>query len=114
LGTGWYPDGLIPCLRWSGNLFPSTFILPFDIPDLLNNISPKQTSQALWVDIYVPRERQSAPPGTYTSTVTVSSDLGKIDLTLDLSVWDFALPEESHLRANIHTDTEINIFPPEF
>jgi Domain of unknown function (DUF4091) len=113
LGTGWYPDGLIPCLRWSGNLFPNTFILPFEIPDLLNNISPKQTSQALWVDIYVPRDRQSAPPGTYTSSITVSSDFGKVDLNLDLSVWDFALPEASHLRGNIHTDTEINIFAPE-
>lgn len=113
LGTGWYPDGLIPCLRWKGNLFPSAYILPFDIPDLLNNISLKQTSQALWVDIYVPRDREAAPPGEYASTITVSSDAGTADLNVKLDVWDFALPEESHLKGNIHTDTEINVFAPE-
>lgn len=113
LGTGWYPDGLVPCLRWTGNLFPSTFILPFDIPDLLNNISLQQKNQALWVDVYVPKERDAAPPGTYKSTIKVSSDAGEVDLNLEVFVWDFALPEESHLKGNIHTDTEINVFPPE-
>jgi hypothetical protein len=113
LGTGWYPDALIPCLRWIGNLFPKTYVLPFDIPDLMNNISLKQKSQALWVDVYVPKEREAAPPGTYTSSITVSSDAGKEVLKVQLTVWDFMLPEESHLKPNIHTDTEINIFPPE-
>ena len=113
LGTGWYPDGLIPCLRWSGNLFPNSFILPFDIPDLLNNISLKQKSQALWVDIYVPKERDQAPPGTYNSRITVSSESDNTDLEVRLDVWDFMLPEESHLKGNIHTDTEINTFTQE-
>ena len=48
-----------------------------------------------------------------TARVTVSSDEGRQRLTLELQVWDFALPEESHLKPNIHTDTEINIFPEE-
>src|ERR1017187_7572721 len=38
LGTGWYPDALIPCTHWTGKLFPKSYILPFDVPDLLNNI----------------------------------------------------------------------------
>ncbi|MGI9070586.1 MAG: hypothetical protein ACR2JB_04465 [Bryobacteraceae bacterium] len=33
-----------------------------------------------------------------------------MQLALELQVWDFALPEESHLKPNIHTDTEINTF----
>ena len=99
LGTGWYADGLIPCLHWSGNLFPNSFILPFDIPDLLNNISLKQKSQALWVDIYVPKERKDAPPGTYNSRITVSSESGSTDLEVRLDVWDFMLPEEVILKA---------------
>jgi hypothetical protein len=41
----------------------------------------------------------------------VSSDEGRQQLSLELEVWDFALPEESHLKPNIHTDTEINVFP---
>jgi hypothetical protein len=32
---------------------------------------------------------------------------------LELQVWDFELPEKSHLKPNIHTDTEINTFPEE-
>ena len=111
LGPGWYADGLLPCLRWSGNLYPHTYVMPFDVPDPLNNVGKEQQSQAMWIDIYVPKSRQAAPPGTYTAPITVSSDQGQVQLTLDLRVWDFALPEESHLKPNIHTDTEINTFP---
>ena len=109
LGTGWYPDALIPCTHWTGKLFPKSYILPFSIPDLLNNIGPDQRNQAVWVDIYIPKDRKQAPAGTYESTVTVSSDAGdRVELSLSLSVWDFALPDETHLAGNIHTDTEIH------
>ncbi len=60
---------------------------------------------------YVPKSRQVAPPGRYTAPITISSDQGRTQLMLELQVWDFALPEESHLKPNIHTDTEINTFP---
>jgi Glycoside hydrolase 123, catalytic domain len=114
LGTGWYPDALIPCSHWKGRLFPKSYILPFTIPDLLNNIGPGQQNQAIWVDVYVPRERSQAPPGTYASPITVTSDAGdRVELSLNLGVWDFALPDETHLAGNIHTDTELNTFSPE-
>jgi hypothetical protein len=113
LGTGWYPDGLLPCLRWTGNLYPHTYVMPFDLPDPLNNVGASQRSQAMWVDIYVPNSPQAVPPGRYTAPVAISSDQGQSRLTLDLNVWDFALPEESHLKPNIHTDTEINTFAEE-
>ncbi len=113
LGPGWYPDGLLPCLRWTGNLYPHTYVMPFDLPDPLNNVGPSQKSQAMWVDIYVPNSRGVAPPGQYTAPVTISSDQGQVQLTVELRVWDFALPEESHLKPNIHTDTEINAFAEE-
>ncbi|MCX6622405.1 MAG: hypothetical protein NTY38_15325 [Acidobacteria bacterium] len=32
LGRGWYPDALLPCQRWSGNLYPHTYVHPFEIP----------------------------------------------------------------------------------
>ncbi|MCW5983501.1 MAG: DUF4091 domain-containing protein [Bryobacteraceae bacterium] len=111
LGTGWYPDGLLPCLRWKGNLYPHTYVHPFEIPDLMNGIGDKQRNQALWIDIYIPGDRSAAPPGTYTGEISVSSSAGRVDLSLELKVWDFALPEESHINGNIHTDTEINTFP---
>jgi Glycoside hydrolase 123 N-terminal domain len=113
LGAGWYPDGLLPCLRWSGNLYPHTYVMPFDLPDPLNNVGKEQQSQAIWVDIYVPRSRQAAPPGRYTAPITISSDQGSTQLTLELQLWDFELPEESYLKPSIHTDTEINTFSEE-
>jgi len=113
LRTGWYPDGLLPCLRWTGALYPHTYVMPFDLPDPLNNVGDEQKNQAVWVDIYIPRSVQSAPPGEYTAPITVSSDQGQLQLTLELHLWDFALPEESHLKPNIHTDTEINTFSEE-
>ncbi len=111
LGTGYYPDALLPCLRWTGNLYPHAYVMPFDVPDTMTDIGEDQRNQALWVDIYVPLDRQNAPPGTYTSTMTVSSDSGRVGLNLQLQLWDFALPEESHIKGNIHTDTEINTLP---
>jgi len=113
LGTGWYPDALIPCLHWTGDRFPSSEIMPFNVPDYINNIGPKQKSQALWVDLYIPKERNQAPPGTYTSEIRVSSNTGSVDLTLKVEVWDFMLPEETHLAGNVHNDTDINTLVPE-
>jgi len=97
LGAGWYPDALLPTRNWEGELYPSDYVLPFDIPDVMNNIGEEQRSQALWVDVYVPRGRKAAPPGSYTSTVTVSSDAGTEAIAVQLDVWDFELPDETHL-----------------
>jgi hypothetical protein len=113
LGIGWYPDALIPLTAWTGRLFPRSYVMPFSIPDLMNNLGPAQRNQAMWLDVYVPKDRTSAPPGTYTSKLTVSSNGGVVDLQLELQVWDFALPEQNHLAGNIHTDTELNTFAPE-
>ena len=111
LGTGWYPDALLPCDRWKGNLYPSTYVMPFEIPDQLNNLGQRQRNQALWVDLWVPGEAERAPSGQYRSTISVEAESGRVDLTLELELWDFALPEETHLAGNIHTDTEINALP---
>jgi len=113
LGMGWYPDALLPCWRWSGNLYPHDFVVPFNIPDRLNNIGEEQKSHAMWIDIYIPKERDRVPPGTYESTVTVSSDTGKTQLKVQLQVWDFALPEENHLNGGFHSDTDINVMAEE-
>jgi hypothetical protein len=113
LGPGWYADGLLPCAHWTGNLYPHTYVMPFDLPDPLNNVGKDQKSQTMWVDLYVPKSREVAPPGRYSAPITISSDQGRVELKVELDVWDFALPEESHLKPNIHTDTEINTFPEE-
>ena len=114
LGTGWYPDALIPTSKYHGRLFPASYILPFNIPDFLNNIGPKQRNQGLWTDVYVPRDRAIAPPGTYRTELTITAEDGTSKtLKLELQVWDFMLPEENHLAGNIHNDTELNTLNPE-
>jgi len=111
LGTGYYPDALLPCLRWTGNLYPHMYVHPFEIPDLMNGIGNRQRNQALWVDIWIPPDRMDAPPGTYTSKIRIRSNAGDAEVSLVVQVWDFALPEETHVMGNIHTDTELNTFP---
>jgi hypothetical protein len=113
LGTGWYPDALIPCSHWTGKLFPRSYILPFDIPDHLNNISAPQRNQAMWLDLYVPRDRKMAPPGLYRSRFQITSDDGSAEIEVELRVWDFALPDNNHIGGDIHTDTEIHSLAPE-
>ncbi len=55
------------------------------------------------MDIYIPRGRNQAPPGIYPSTFTVTSDAGRADMSLQLQVWDFTLPEESRINGNIQS-----------
>lgn len=95
LGPEWYPDALMPYRRARLN---SGF--PFSIPDLYNNI-PNQRNHAIWIDIFVPHERSAAPPGKYTGTVDVTWKGGGEKIQIDLEVWDFALPQENHLRGDI-------------
>ena len=60
------------------------------------------------------RDRRQAPPGT-TNPPSRSPRRPAIawSSSLNLSVWDFALPEETHLAGNIHNDTELNTLTPE-
>jgi len=95
LGPGWYADALLPKRRAKlGTGFP------FSIPDLYNSI-PDQKNQGIWVDIFVPADRSMAPPGRYSGTLEVTWKGGRQTLQVLLSVWDFALPQENHLRGDI-------------
>ncbi len=95
LGMGWYADALLP--KRKTNLATG---FPFSIPDLYNNI-PHQQNQAIWFDIFVPFERDLAPPGQYTGAVEVTWKGGRETVQVTLDVWDFALPQESHLPGDI-------------
>lgn len=106
LGPGWYPDALLP--KRPARLSTG---FPFSIPDLYNNI-PGQKNQALWIDIYVPNDPQEAPPGRYSGTLEVSWKSGKSAIDVVLDVWDFALPQESHLPGDIWNGSMRNM-PPE-
>jgi len=106
LGPGWYADALMPKRRAG---LSSGF--PFSIPDLHNNI-PEQKNHAVWIDIFVPFERAEAPPGRYTGTVEITWKGGRDSLTVALDVWDFALPQQNHLRGDIWNGS-MRQMPPE-
>ena len=107
LGPGWYPDALMPERR--AELFSS---FPFSIPDLYNNI-PGQKNQAIWIDVFVPYDRGAAPPGRYTGDVQVTWKGGGDVIHVALDVWDFALPQESHLPGDIWNGSMRNMPPKE-
>jgi hypothetical protein len=95
LGPDWYPDALMPYRK--ANLHSG---FPFSIPDLYNNI-PSQRNHSIWIDIFVPFERAAAPPGKFKGKVNVSWKGGQDSIEISLEVWDFALPQENHLRGDI-------------
>ena len=106
LGSGWYPDALMPKRRSS--LHPG---FPFSIPDAFNNI-PEQTNQAIWVDLYVPYDAAAAPAGRYEGQLEVTWKGGHDAIAIHLDVWDFALPQESSLPGDVWNDSMRNM-PPE-
>jgi Domain of unknown function (DUF4091)/Family of unknown function (DUF6067) len=88
---GWYPDALIPFLDPMTGKPPvhARFVAaPFDIaPD---------TSQPLWIDVLTPTD---AAPGEYIGTITISADgIRPHNVPIELTVWDFALPETPSMR----------------
>jgi hypothetical protein len=88
-GKGWYADGLIPFVD------PDT---GKDIQDAEIDAVPFNlaagTNQPIWVDIFVP---QDTAPGDYHGKFTIESDRGISEGQIDLTVWNFTLPEQPSL-----------------
>ncbi len=106
LGPGWYPDALMPYRKARLNTG-----FPFAIPDLYNKI-PNQRNHAIWIDIYVPYEREQAPPGRYEGPVKITWKGGEQTIRVRLDVWDFALPHERHLPGDVWNGS-MRRMPPE-
>lgn len=51
---------------------------------------PAGHNQSVWCDIYVPRD---ALPGEYTGTIELSTGGGDRQIPIELTVWNFALPD---------------------
>jgi hypothetical protein len=100
LGTGWYPDALIPLnyIQTDSSEVRSRWTYPLWLPDFNNRI-PDQKSLIIWIDQYVPFNRSDAPAGMYKSEITLSAGGIKKTIPVELSVWDFAIPNENRFRA---------------
>ena len=93
LGPGWYPDGLLPA--------DDDGSVTINIPEETNYLPASQNNHSVWVDIFIPKDRQDAPPGEYTGEVVVSCGGDEQRIKVALKVWDFALPDEIHCRGDI-------------
>ncbi len=98
LGPGWYPDALIPL----DERVKPEFAMPFDLPDKANAV-PGQKVQAVWVDLYIPRDQA---PGIYDGAIRVAALDGERpaeeSLSLRLEVFAFALPDEDRLGISLN------------
>jgi len=78
--TGFWPDALVP--------LTGPFGMDSEFRSFVRN-------RAIWIDVQIP---DNAPAGAYTGTVDVTRNGQPIDrLTLALKVYNFALPQETHL-----------------
>jgi hypothetical protein len=81
--SGWLPDCLVPFSAPAGQGGA-----PFSII--------AQNNQAVWVDILIPR---NAEAGTYSGNAIVTvSDKTFITIPVSLKVYDFILPDSTHLK----------------
>jgi len=90
LGTGWYPDGLIPFVNpATGNDLTGATLdaVPFSLAMGYN--------QLIWIDIYVPN---GTVPGNYTGTFKITSDQGNSTVNVTVHVWGFNLPKQPSLK----------------
>jgi len=100
LGTGWYPDALIPFryIQDDSSAVQRRWTYPLWLPDFNNRIE-NQKSLIVWIDQYVPFEKEEAKPGLYSSTISVTIDGQTQEIPVDLNVWDFAIPNENKFKA---------------
>jgi|WetSurMetagenome_2_1015567.scaffolds.fasta_scaffold00210_2 hypothetical protein len=102
LGTGWYPDALIPFgnIQYDSSAVRGRWTYPLWLPDFNNRID-NQKSLIVWIDQYVPFEQEDAKPGIYSTNISVTIDGQTKSIPVDLSVWDFAIPNENKFKAGL-------------
>lgn len=90
LHLGWIPDALVP-FETGGIFEHGAGGAPFDIPPRRN--------QAVWVDLFIPKD---APAGEFNGTaVVLQSDTAAFQIPVRLSVYDFSLPDTTHLHTHL-------------
>jgi hypothetical protein len=102
LGTGWYPDALIPFeyIQYDSSEVRHRWTYPLWLPDFNNRID-NQKSMIVWIDQYVPFNREDALPGKYTAKIAVSIGNETQEIPVELTVWDFAIPNDNRFKAGL-------------
>jgi hypothetical protein len=73
------------------------------LPDFNNRI-PHQKSTMIWVDQFVPFKSEAAPAGNYSSLITVQAGNEIKTIPVELTVWNFAIPNENKLKASLQEE----------
>jgi glycosyl hydrolase family 123 len=89
LGSGTYPEPLIP---FNDPETGSSLCTTAAVLKACNATISAGQNQPYWVDISVPHGAANSPPGTYTGTISISSDQGTVTIPVTLTVWNFELP----------------------
>lgn len=89
LGSGTYPDPLIPFNDPQTNapLCGTAATLK-----ACNATVSAGQNQPYWIDISVPRGAAVSPPGTYTGAISITANQGNVIIPVTLTVWNFELP----------------------
>lgn len=105
LGTGWYPDALIPFskIQSDSSKVKGRWVYPLTLPDFNNRIEG-QRSQIFWVDQYIPFAEAEAKPGDYTSTLSLTVGGVTKEIPVHLKVWSFAIPNENEFKASLQQE----------
>ena len=89
LGSGTYPEPLIPFVDpETGAALCSTSAA---LKACNATVSAGQ-NQPYWIDITVPHGAANSPAGTYTGTISITSNQGNATVPVSLTVWNFELP----------------------
>jgi hypothetical protein len=91
LGSGTYPEPLIPFNdpETSAPLCQTSATLK-----ACNASISAGENQPYWIDISIPRGTAASPSGTYTGNILVTSDQGRVNVPVSLTVWNFELPKQ--------------------
>lgn len=82
-GEGWYPDPLLP-FEYDGRPVAAPFrVMP-------------GARQIIWIDLWIP---PTTPAGSYQGKIKILQNETLLkELSISVTVWNFALPDESHLK----------------
>jgi len=112
LGRGWYPDALIPFrfIQYDSSVVRGRWTYPLWLPDFNNRIDG-QKSMIIWVDQYIPFDRNRAEPGNYSSSISVRIKDELQSIPVKLAIWDFAIPNENRFRAGLQHEGFMKSMP---
>lgn len=73
----------------------ASILIPMKYDDYNNITTQVKENTVYQLDIHTDAD---TPAGTYTGTITMNHDNGQIDLLIEVTVWDFELPETPTFR----------------